>query len=157
MNACVFMRLVALTKLVPYLHEMSLVAMASDKYCYYVVLIPKENEIREKYKFTRLSRGILRNTIQIFARTICFQGDMGEDISTRQVLTKYLGKRSTKSALRGLAPTARRRTALTRMSDAGVPLRHIQSISGHRTLSALERYLGVTDQQKQSAIATLDF
>jgi integrase/recombinase XerD len=43
------------------------------------------------------------------------------------------------------------------MSDAGVPLRHIQSISGHRTLAALERYLGVTDQQKQSAIATLDF
>jgi integrase/recombinase XerD len=38
-----------------------------------------------------------------------------------------------------------------------VPLRHIQSISGHRTLAALERYLGVTDQQKQSAIATLNF
>ena len=26
-----------------------------------------------------------------------------------------------------------------------------------RTLSALERYLGVTEKQKQSAIATLDF
>jgi hypothetical protein len=36
-----------------------------------------------------------------------------------------------------------------------VPLRHIQSISGHHTLAALERYLGVTDQQKQSVIATL--
>jgi integrase/recombinase XerD len=43
------------------------------------------------------------------------------------------------------------------MSDAGVPLRHIQSISGHRTLAALERYLGVTDEQKQNAIATLVF
>jgi integrase/recombinase XerD len=45
------------------------------------------------------------------------------------------------------------------MSDAGVPvpLRHIQSISGHRTLAALERYLGVTDEQKKSAIATLVF
>ncbi len=30
------------------------------------------------------------------------------------------------------------------MSDAGVPLRHIQAISGHKTLAALERYLGVT-------------
>ena len=43
------------------------------------------------------------------------------------------------------------------MSDAGVPLRHIQAISGHKTLSALERYLGVTEQQKESAIATWDF
>jgi integrase/recombinase XerD len=43
------------------------------------------------------------------------------------------------------------------MSDAGVPLRHIQSISGYLTLAALERYLGVTDEQKQSEIATLVF
>jgi hypothetical protein len=71
------MRLVALTKLVPYLHEMSLVAMASDKYCYCVASIPKENEILEKYKFTQLSGDIWRNTIQIFARTICFQVGMG--------------------------------------------------------------------------------
>lgn len=51
------------------------------------------------------------------------------------------------------------------LSDAGVPLRHIQEISGHRTLAALERYLGVTDEQKENAmvakrtalcIATLD-
>jgi len=59
--------------------------------------------------------------------------------------------------LEGVSTHSFRRTALTRMSDAGVPLRHIQSISGHRTLAALERYLGVTDEQKQNAIATLDF
>jgi integrase/recombinase XerD len=57
----------------------------------------------------------------------------------------------------GISTHSFRRTALTRMSDAGVPLRHIQAISGHRSLSALERYLGVTEQQKQSAIASLDF
>ena len=50
-----------------------------------------------------------------------------------------------------------RRTCLTAMSDAGIPLRHIQSISGHRTLAALERYLGVTDQHKENAIAALNF
>ena len=59
--------------------------------------------------------------------------------------------------IEGASTHSFRRTALTRMSDAGVPLRHIQSISGHRTLAALERYLGVTEQQKESAIATLDF
>ncbi len=50
-----------------------------------------------------------------------------------------------------------RRTSLTTMSDAGIPLRHIQKISGHRTLAALELYLGVTDQQKENAIASLLF
>ena len=57
----------------------------------------------------------------------------------------------------GVSTHSFRRTALTQMSDAGVPLRHIQAISGHRTLGALERYLGVTEKQKQSAIAALEF
>ncbi len=57
----------------------------------------------------------------------------------------------------GVSTHSFRRTALTQMSDAGVPLRHIQAISGHRTLSALERYLGVTDKQKQNAIDSLEF
>lgn len=57
----------------------------------------------------------------------------------------------------GFSSHSFRRTCLTAMSDASIPLRHIQSISGHRTLSALERYLGVTDQHKQNAIAALDF
>ncbi|MEH2183623.1 MAG: integrase [Nostoc sp.] len=30
------------------------------------------------------------------------------------------------------------------MSDAEIPLRYIQKISGHQTLAALEQYLGVT-------------
>jgi integrase/recombinase XerD len=59
--------------------------------------------------------------------------------------------------IEGVSTHSFRRTALTAMSDAGVPLRHIQAISGHRTLAALERYLGVTDKQKQKAISTLNF
>ena len=62
-----------------------------------------------------------------------------------------------KLEIEGVSTHSFRRTALTQMSDAGVPLRHIQAISGHRTLAALERYLGVTDKQKQHAISTLDF
>lgn len=58
---------------------------------------------------------------------------------------------------RGMSTHSFRRTCLTAMSDAGIPLRHIQSISGHRSLAALERYLGVTDQHKENAIAALDF
>ena len=36
--------------------------------------------------------------------------------------------------IEGVSTHSFRRTALTQMSDAGVPLRHIQVISGHRTL-----------------------
>lgn len=70
---------------------------------------------------------------------------------------KILREACFKVGLEGVSTHSFRRTALTRMSDAGVPLRHIQEISGHRTLAALERYLGVTDEQKQNAIATLIF
>lgn len=48
-----------------------------------------------------------------------------------------------------------RRTALTQMSNAGIPLRVIQEISGHRNLEQLQRYLEVTDQQVLGAAATL--
>ena len=58
---------------------------------------------------------------------------------------------------RGISTHSFRRTALTWMSDSGIPLRHIQSISGHQSLSALEHYLGATDQQKENAISILDF
>ncbi len=59
--------------------------------------------------------------------------------------------------IEGVSTHSFRRTALTQMSDAGVPLRHIQAISGHRTLGALERYLGVTEKQTKSASAARDF
>ena len=62
-----------------------------------------------------------------------------------------------KLEIEGVSTHSFRRTALTKMSDAGVPLRHIQAISGHRTLAALERYLGVTEVQKENAILMLDF
>ncbi|MBE9082852.1 tyrosine-type recombinase/integrase [Tolypothrix sp. LEGE 11397] len=57
----------------------------------------------------------------------------------------------------GISTHSFRRTALSTMSDAGIPLRHIQSVSGHRSLSALERYLGVTEAQKENAISSLAF
>jgi integrase/recombinase XerD len=48
-----------------------------------------------------------------------------------------------------------RRTALTQMSNAGVPLRVIQEISGHKSLEQLQRYLEVTDEQVLGAASAL--
>ena len=48
-----------------------------------------------------------------------------------------------------------RRTALTQMSNAGIPLRTIQEISGHRNLEQLQNYLEIQPEQVKGAIATL--
>jgi integrase/recombinase XerD len=41
------------------------------------------------------------------------------------------------------------------MSNAGIPLRVIQKISGHRNLEQLQRYLEVPSEQVKGAIASL--
>ncbi len=86
-----------------------------------------------------------------------FPGRHGRDHIKKNSADYILRQVCEKLEWEGVSTHSFRRTALTQMSDAGIPLRHIQAISGHRSLSALERYLGVTDKQKQNAIASLDF
>lgn len=50
-----------------------------------------------------------------------------------------------------------RRTCLTNMSRAGVPLRTIQEISGHASLSQLQEYLAVDPADKHHAISMLKY
>lgn len=50
-----------------------------------------------------------------------------------------------------------RRSCLTYMSRAGVPLRTIQEISGHSSLSALQAYLAVDPDDKRRAINLLRY
>ncbi len=47
----------------------------------------------------------------------------------------------------GVSTHSFRRTALTQMSNAGIPLRVIQEISGHRNLEQLQKYMEVSDSQ----------
>ncbi|MBW4565997.1 MAG: site-specific integrase [Mojavia pulchra JT2-VF2] len=55
----------------------------------------------------------------------------------------------------GVSTHSFRRTALTQMSNAGIPLRVIQEISGHRNLEQLQKYLEVSDEQVLGAAASL--
>ena len=55
----------------------------------------------------------------------------------------------------GVSTHSFRRTALTQMSNAGIPLRVIQEISGHRNLEQLQKYLEVSDSQILGAASTL--
>ena len=90
-------------------------------------------------------------------KTYLFPGRHGHGHIHKGSADLILRKVCRRLEIEGVSTHSFRRTALTQMSDAGVPLRHIQAISGHRTLGALERYLGVTEKQKQNAISALDF
>ena len=57
--------------------------------------------------------------------------------------------------IEGVSTHSFRRTALTQMSNAGIPLRVIQEVSGHRTLDELYKYLEVREDQVKGAVSTL--
>jgi integrase/recombinase XerD len=56
---------------------------------------------------------------------------------------------------KGISTHSFRRTALTRMHMAGVPLRTIQRISGHSSLATLSLYLEVSDQNLIDAVGLI--
>lgn len=62
-----------------------------------------------------------------------------------------------KVGLEGVSTHSMRRTALTVMHRAGIPLGVLQKISGHRSLQALQKYLEVSEEQVERAIASLRF
>jgi len=59
--------------------------------------------------------------------------------------------------LEGVSTHSFRRTALTQMCNAGIPLRHIQEISGHNDLGTLQRYLEVSPDQRRKASEAIGF
>ena len=70
---------------------------------------------------------------------------------TRQNIDHALRQACKKLDIEGCSTHSFRRSALTAASDKGVPLRVIQSISGHSSLEMLQRYLDVKDEQKRAA------
>ena len=70
---------------------------------------------------------------------------------TRQAVDKALRTACSEQDVVGASTHSLRRSALTAASDKGVPLRVLQSISGHSSLEMLQRYLDVKDEQKRAA------
>jgi integrase/recombinase XerD len=70
---------------------------------------------------------------------------------------KILRAAFTQLGIEGASTHSFRRTCLTQMHRSGVPLKVIQKISGHKTLSALQKYLEVLDEDLEAAISTLNF
>jgi len=68
---------------------------------------------------------------------------------------KILRDACKKLDIEGVSTHSFRRTALTHMSNSGIPLRVIQEISGHRSLGVLQGYLEVTPEQVRGAASSL--
>lgn len=66
-----------------------------------------------------------------------------------------LRKACQRIGLEGVSTHSFRRTALTQLSNASIPLRVIQQISGHRTLDELYKYLEVAEEQVRGAMSAL--
>jgi integrase/recombinase XerD len=68
---------------------------------------------------------------------------------------KLLKRACDRVGLVGVSTHSFRRTALTQMCSAGIPLRHIQEISGHNDLGTLQRYLEVSPDQRKQAVSVI--
>ena len=74
-----------------------------------------------------------------------------DDHVTRRNVDYALRAVCKKLDIEGASTHSFRRSALSAASDKGVPLRVLQSISGHSSLEMLQRYLDVKDEAKRSA------
>jgi integrase/recombinase XerD len=83
-----------------------------------------------------------------------FPGNSGNYLSPKTA-DLWLRQACDRVGLQGISTHSLRRTALTEMSAAGIPLRTIQQISGHSDLKTLAGYLEVSDAQKAAAIDAL--
>jgi len=106
--------------------------------------IPMLEDLRITLKAYRPQAG----RIYLFPGRYC--GYLNPDTAAR-----FLREACARIGIEGVSTHSFRRTALTQMSNAGIPLRIIQEISGHRNLEQLQRYLEVHPNQVTGAIASL--
>lgn len=56
---------------------------------------------------------------------------------------------------RGISSHSFRRTLITRLDEAGVSIKTIQAVTGHRSLASVQRYVDVSDERIRQAISLL--
>ena len=74
----------------------------------------------------------------------------GQCLSSRAFMDALNGA-SHECGLQGVSSHSFRRSALTSAHNAGVPLSRLMELSGHTSMSSIQRYLHVTEDQKDQA------
>jgi len=99
-------------------------------------------------------RLILTNYQPAVGQEYLFPGRFSGHIDPESA-SRILRKAYRRVGIEGGSTHSFRRTALTQMSNAGIPLRIIQEVSGHSSLSQLQNYLEVQDSQVLGAVTAL--
>jgi integrase/recombinase XerD len=99
-------------------------------------------------------RGLLKS-YQHPERGYLFQGRHGLHHINSDSAARILREAMERVGIEGGSTHSFRRTGLTQLSNAGIPLRVIQEISGHRSLEELQKYLEVKPEQVRGAVAAL--
>jgi integrase/recombinase XerD len=86
-----------------------------------------------------------------------FPGRHGRGRLTRNGADWILRQACQRIALVGVSTHSFRRTALTMLHNGGIPLRTIQTISGHQSLATLQGYLEVRPDQVAAAVELIGF
>jgi integrase/recombinase XerD len=84
-----------------------------------------------------------------------FPGRHGRGHINSESASRILHETCEMIGFEGVSTHSFRRTALTQMSNSGIPLRIIQEISGHRNLEELQKYLEVRPEQVKGAMSSL--
>lgn len=84
-----------------------------------------------------------------------FPGRWGRSHIHSDSAARILREAFSRVGIEGASTHSFRRTGLSLLSNAGIPLRVIQEISGHRSLEELQRYLEVTPEQVRGAVSAL--
>ena len=79
-----------------------------------------------------------------------FVGRFGDKPITRQAHGKQLQITIERIGFKGVSSHSYRRSALTSASSKGLPLKAIQTLSGHKSLAVLSRYLEVSEQERMN-------
>ena len=111
----------------------------------YERVVPLANELAEKLLFC----------LDFKPESYLFTGRYPWKCITTRTVMNHLNAECQRLGIQGVSTHSFRRTALTRMHKAGVPLAAIQRISGHKTLSSLQRYLEVSDEDLLKAIFSI--
>jgi integrase/recombinase XerD len=88
-------------------------------------------------------------------RGYLFPGRHGRNHINSDSAARILREAFSRVEIEGGSTHSFRRTGLTQLSNAGIPLRVIQEISGHNNLEQLQKYLEVKPEQVRGAVAAL--
>ena len=97
----------------------------------------------------------LLTAYQHATRGYLFPGRHGRNHINSDSAARILREAMERVGIEGGSTHSFRRTGLTQLSNAGIPLRVIQEISGHRSLEELQKYLEVKPEQVRGAVAAL--